>query len=171
MVSNVKKLIPQVIQDRWHEYKKALKEAEIEHLGNDDLSEHMDAATWGVEEAEARNKAEASKCGTASFVRALLTTTNRSRDAVSACLCRPQKFHFYPCSTSRSYPTKSSEGAEVLGMEHWETPGSQMMNSWAETKSCQSMMLQNAHELGLRLNLANEIYDVGVRTVYDGLAK
>ncbi|RYP73469.1 hypothetical protein DL770_007762 [Monosporascus sp. CRB-9-2] len=61
IVSNAKKLIPEAVKDRWHEYKKALKSAEKEHLGNDEISERVEMAGWGVEEAEARNKAEASR--------------------------------------------------------------------------------------------------------------
>ncbi|KAI0012552.1 hypothetical protein F4779DRAFT_633351 [Xylariaceae sp. FL0662B] len=60
IVSNVKKLIPQSVRDRWHEYRKALKGAEREQLGNEEISEHVEMASWGVEEAEARHKAEAS---------------------------------------------------------------------------------------------------------------
>ncbi|KAI1498090.1 peptide alpha-N-acetyltransferase Nat2 [Biscogniauxia marginata] len=60
IVSSVKKVIPESVRDRWHEYRKALKQAEQEHFGNDDISEHVEMAGWGVEEAEKRNKAEAS---------------------------------------------------------------------------------------------------------------
>ncbi|KAI1875566.1 uncharacterized protein JN550_001852 [Neoarthrinium moseri] len=60
ITSNVKKLIPQRLKDRWHEYQKALKQAEKENLGNDEISEHVEMAGWGVQEAEERNKAEAS---------------------------------------------------------------------------------------------------------------
>ncbi|KAI1344691.1 peptide alpha-N-acetyltransferase Nat2 [Xylariaceae sp. FL0016] len=60
VVSNVKKIIPPSVRDRWHEYTKALKQSEVENLGNDEISEHVEMAGWGVEEAEQRNKAEAS---------------------------------------------------------------------------------------------------------------
>ncbi|KAI0842441.1 hypothetical protein F5Y06DRAFT_257627 [Hypoxylon sp. FL0890] len=60
VVSNVKKLIPESVRNRWHEYRKALKESERENLGNEEISEHVEMAGWGVEEAERRNKAEAS---------------------------------------------------------------------------------------------------------------
>ncbi|KAI0595416.1 peptide alpha-N-acetyltransferase Nat2 [Biscogniauxia sp. FL1348] len=60
VVSYVKKLIPEPVRERWNEYRKALKEAEQEHLGNDNVTEHVEMAGWGVEEAEKRNKAEAS---------------------------------------------------------------------------------------------------------------
>jgi hypothetical protein len=61
IVSNVKKAIPQSFQDKWHEYRKALQEARKESLGEGDLGQGVEMAGWGVEEAEARNKAEASK--------------------------------------------------------------------------------------------------------------
>ncbi|KAI0144239.1 hypothetical protein F4776DRAFT_653525 [Hypoxylon sp. NC0597] len=60
VVSNVKKVIPQSVRNWWHEYREALKESEREHLGNGEISEHVEMAGWGVEEAERRNKAEAS---------------------------------------------------------------------------------------------------------------
>ncbi|KAI0472936.1 hypothetical protein GGR56DRAFT_590381 [Xylariaceae sp. FL0804] len=60
LVSNIKKFIPESLRDKWHEYRKALKEAEVENLGNDELSEHVEMAGWGVKEAEERNKSEAS---------------------------------------------------------------------------------------------------------------
>lgn len=61
MVSNVKKVIPESVREWWHEYRKALKDAEKENLGNDEISEHVEMAGWGVEEAERRHSAEASK--------------------------------------------------------------------------------------------------------------
>lgn len=61
IVSNAKKLIPQSVQDRWHAYRQALKTGEKENIGNNDISEHLEMAGWGVEEAQARNRAEASK--------------------------------------------------------------------------------------------------------------
>lgn len=52
----VKKMIPDSIEEKWHNYRKSLKEAEMENIGNDDISEHIEMAGWGVEEAERRNK-------------------------------------------------------------------------------------------------------------------
>ncbi|CAJ2503198.1 Uu.00g105920.m01.CDS01 [Anthostomella pinea] len=60
IVSNAKKLIPDSVQDKWHEYRDALKQAEVKEFGNDDISEHVEMAGWGVQEAEERNKTEAS---------------------------------------------------------------------------------------------------------------
>ncbi|ETS81632.1 hypothetical protein PFICI_06634 [Pestalotiopsis fici W106-1] len=60
IVSNVKKLIPNSVQERWTAYRKALKDNEQETFGNNNISEHAEMAGWGVEEAQARNRAEAS---------------------------------------------------------------------------------------------------------------
>lgn len=60
VVSNISKVIPQSARDWWHEYRGALKTAEKENIGNDEISEHVEMAGWGVEEAERRHKAEAS---------------------------------------------------------------------------------------------------------------
>ncbi|KAI0019250.1 peptide alpha-N-acetyltransferase Nat2 [Xylariomycetidae sp. FL0641] len=60
VVSNVKKAIPESLRNWWHEYRKALKQAEQEQLGNDEISEHVEMVGWGVEEAEEKNKTEAS---------------------------------------------------------------------------------------------------------------
>ncbi|KAI0108218.1 hypothetical protein F4814DRAFT_451499 [Daldinia grandis] len=60
VVSNVSKLIPQSIRTKWREYRQALKEAEKENLGDTEISEDVEMAGWGVEEAEKRHKAEAS---------------------------------------------------------------------------------------------------------------
>ena len=57
----MKKLIPESLQQRYRDYKDHLKESERERLGNNEISEGVEAAGWGVEEAEARNKAEASE--------------------------------------------------------------------------------------------------------------
>ncbi|EFQ29084.1 uncharacterized protein GLRG_04228 [Colletotrichum graminicola M1.001] len=60
VVSNVKKIIPYSVQNWWSESRAALSHAETEQLGSDDISEAVEMAGWGVEEAERRNKAEAS---------------------------------------------------------------------------------------------------------------
>ncbi|KAL0942536.1 peptide alpha-N-acetyltransferase [Colletotrichum truncatum] len=60
VTSHVKKIIPESVQNWWTEYRAALSKAETEQFGNDDISEAVEMAGWGVEEAEARNKAEAS---------------------------------------------------------------------------------------------------------------
>ncbi|KAI0386792.1 hypothetical protein F5Y04DRAFT_71788 [Hypomontagnella monticulosa] len=60
VVSHVSKIIPHSVRDWWREYRAALKNAEKENIGNDEISEHVEMAGWGVEEAEKRHKAEAS---------------------------------------------------------------------------------------------------------------
>ncbi|ROV96315.1 hypothetical protein VMCG_07688 [Cytospora schulzeri] len=60
VMAKVKAMVPESAKEWWHEYRTALKEAEKEQLGSNDLSDDMDKVTWGVEEAEERNKQEAS---------------------------------------------------------------------------------------------------------------
>ncbi|KAI0141663.1 hypothetical protein GGR57DRAFT_400258 [Xylariaceae sp. FL1272] len=60
IVSHATQLIPHSVRDRWNEYRQALKKSEREHLGNDEISEHVEMAGWGVAEAEERHNAKAS---------------------------------------------------------------------------------------------------------------
>lgn len=123
VVSHVSKVIPQSVRDWWHEYRGALKDAEKENIGNDDISEHVEMAGWGVEEAERRHKAEASK-----FYRHILSIhdvihahmTSRSRHPVSSSLCCTQELHLPPSPPdSRNY-AQGSQSSQVLGLEYWK---------------------------------------------------
>jgi len=64
IMTYVKKAIPDSIEEKWHNYRKSLKKAEVENLGSDDISEHIEMAGWGVEEAERRNKGPGASLGT-----------------------------------------------------------------------------------------------------------
>lgn len=57
-MSHVTSIIPESVRVRWNEYRLALKEAQLERSGN---AEEIEVAGWGVEEAEQRNKSEASE--------------------------------------------------------------------------------------------------------------
>ena len=67
VLSNVKKAIPTSVQDKWHEYRAALKQAELENLGDNEVSRDMEMAGWGVKEAEEANQTEASKSDMITF--------------------------------------------------------------------------------------------------------
>lgn len=60
IVSNITKIIPESVKTFWHEWTSAMKKTERDATGNNDASEHIEMAGWGVEEAEERNKADAS---------------------------------------------------------------------------------------------------------------
>lgn len=60
-MSHVQKVIPDSVKNWWTQYRAALSKAETEQLGNNDISDAVEKATWGVEEAQRANKAEASK--------------------------------------------------------------------------------------------------------------
>ena len=61
VLSNVKKAIPTSVQEWWHEYRSALKKAELETLGDNEVTKDMEMVGWGVKEAEERNQTEASE--------------------------------------------------------------------------------------------------------------
>ncbi|ROT34466.1 hypothetical protein SODALDRAFT_129769 [Sodiomyces alkalinus F11] len=60
VVSHTQALIPEAVQNKWRESRAAFKKAEMERLGSDMISEHIEMASWGVEKADERNRAEAS---------------------------------------------------------------------------------------------------------------
>lgn len=62
VVSGVSKVIPDSVRQKWRDYWQTVKDAEAEHLGGDDISEKVEMVGWGVEEAQVRNKEEASTC-------------------------------------------------------------------------------------------------------------
>lgn len=68
VVSNVKALIPDSLEQTWRDWRKAMRRKELEITGDDDFSETLEMATWGVEEATTANKRDASK-----FIDAILT--------------------------------------------------------------------------------------------------
>jgi N-terminal acetyltransferase 2 len=61
IVSYAKRLIPESIKTKWHEYKESVKRAERQMTGKQDVSDHVETAGWGVEEAKERNKRDASE--------------------------------------------------------------------------------------------------------------
>ena len=61
VVSTAKQFIPESVRQKWHEYYQSMKNKEVETLGNDAISDKVEMAGWGVEEAQERNKEEASE--------------------------------------------------------------------------------------------------------------
>ena len=60
-MSNIKRFIPESVKQTWHEWRAAMKKEEHALAGNNEVSDHVEMAGWGVEEAEKANKSEASK--------------------------------------------------------------------------------------------------------------
>lgn len=56
-MSSVKAMIPDSVRETWHEYWQSFKKAEVQALGDDDISDKMEMATWSVEKAQERNRA------------------------------------------------------------------------------------------------------------------
>lgn len=60
-MSNVKQFIPESVKQTWHEWRAAVKGVEKEELGDNHISEDVEMVGWGVEQAQQRHKADASK--------------------------------------------------------------------------------------------------------------
>jgi len=60
IVSNVKMIIPESVKSTWHEWRDSVKQAEHEAFGDEEISDHVEMVGWGVEEADAKNKRDAS---------------------------------------------------------------------------------------------------------------
>ncbi|KAJ1326596.1 N-terminal acetyltransferase 2 [Microdochium nivale] len=60
----VKQAIPDSVEEWWRNYRQSVKKAEIEKLGSDDITEHIEMAGWGVEEAERMNDGPGASLGT-----------------------------------------------------------------------------------------------------------
>ncbi|KFY74527.1 hypothetical protein V499_05453 [Pseudogymnoascus sp. VKM F-103] len=60
VVSRVAPLIPVIVKEKWYAFKAWMHSAEETITGNDDVSDAVDMAGWGVEEAQRQNKKEAS---------------------------------------------------------------------------------------------------------------
>ncbi|TVY26650.1 putative N-terminal acetyltransferase [Lachnellula hyalina] len=53
-------MIPDSVKQTWHEWRLSMKKAEHEHFGNEEVSDAVEMAGWGVEKAEQKNKVDAS---------------------------------------------------------------------------------------------------------------
>ena len=60
-MSSAKAMIPDSVREVWHTYWQSFREAEAKALGDGEISEKMEMATWGVEKADERNRADASE--------------------------------------------------------------------------------------------------------------
>lgn len=61
VMSTVKQMIPDSLREAWHTYWQSFRKAEARALGDDDISDKMEMATWGVEKAQERNRVDASE--------------------------------------------------------------------------------------------------------------
>lgn len=61
VVSHIKALVPEKVKQTWREWRQEARRKELEMTGDDDFSDTLEMASWGVEEADAANKRDASK--------------------------------------------------------------------------------------------------------------
>ncbi|KAL4725194.1 DUF1279 superfamily [Fusarium chlamydosporum] len=59
VMSTIKQMIPDSVREAWHTYWQSFRKAEARALGDDDISDKMEMATWGVEKAQERNRVDA----------------------------------------------------------------------------------------------------------------
>lgn len=52
----IKDAIPDSVKQTWRDWRRAVKQKELEMTGSDDIGEAMEMAGWGVEEASEANK-------------------------------------------------------------------------------------------------------------------
>ncbi|KAK3685480.1 hypothetical protein B0T22DRAFT_219306 [Podospora appendiculata] len=64
VVRNVQKVIPERAKEFWYDYRAALKTNEREEFGNNNISEGVEMAGWGVREAEEKRKQEGASLAT-----------------------------------------------------------------------------------------------------------
>ncbi|KAK0719570.1 hypothetical protein B0H67DRAFT_484161 [Lasiosphaeris hirsuta] len=65
VVSNLEKVIPERVQTMWHEYRHGSASKEVEEIASTATNgEDMDAAGWGVKEADARRTSEGASLAT-----------------------------------------------------------------------------------------------------------
>ena len=62
MISNVSKVIPEGVKKTWRDWRQSMKGVEKDVTGSNHGSEGVEMAGWGVEEADMKNKSEASMC-------------------------------------------------------------------------------------------------------------
>jgi len=62
VMSTIKQMIPDSVREAWQTYWQSFRKAEARALGDDDISDKMEMATWGVEKAQERNRVDASEC-------------------------------------------------------------------------------------------------------------
>lgn len=53
-------MIPESVKNTWHEWRTSMRKAEQDITGSDKISDGVEMAGWGVEEAEEKNKKDAS---------------------------------------------------------------------------------------------------------------
>lgn len=95
VISNVKKAIPQSVKTFWNEWRASMKKAETDITGDQKISEGVEMAGWGVEEAQEKDNAEASMFFYLSrFSRALMIY--RRGDKNGTRICNPQGVHLRP---------------------------------------------------------------------------
>lgn len=118
MVSNVQKVIPQSVQDKWHEFRHGAKEASPEEGAP--AVEGAERVGWGVKEADARTAQE----GASEFVSICSggetdtdhTSETRLSNAAGAGVRHPQELHLCESASDGGHSAQGGQGAQRMGL-------------------------------------------------------
>lgn len=108
------------------EYWQYIKGVETKELGDDDITEKLEMVGWGVEEAQERNKEEASTSSPGldgDMARVFGPSTNnisRPSDPTRSRVRDSQELHLHPGTPDGSRHAQGRQGAARLGLEHWQ---------------------------------------------------
>ena len=112
--------IPTPVSETWNKTISFFRSKEIQQTGHDRVSETVEMATWGVEEAEARNKSDASRfCHTPCTDSNNILTLYRSGNTAGSSICHSQELHLRQSPSDSSHNTQSRQDLAVLGLADW----------------------------------------------------
>lgn len=125
VVSNFKAMIPESVKEKWNGYWAAVKKVESEKMGDDEITDKVEMVGWGVEEAQQRNKEEASTYNPHLHGGALGLTKigDRFSNTAGVGLRYPQELHLRPSAANCSGYAQSCQGPPGMGLEHWKEKG------------------------------------------------
>lgn len=116
-LSFVKRIIPDSVKQTWHEWRAGMKKAEAEIDGATKIDETVAMAGWGVEEAEAKNKKDASMCSRFPYPIPWISIDQiRSCNPIGTRLRYTQILHIYQSAPHRRSNTESGKNIARLGL-------------------------------------------------------
>lgn len=103
-----------------------MKKAEHGIASNSEVSEHVEMAGWGVEEASEQHKSHASKYpnagnnGSTLVKYNVLTDSYRPGNTTGIGICHSQVFHIRPSPSHGSSDSQDCQDAARMGMGYWK---------------------------------------------------
>lgn len=117
-LSFVKRIIPDSVKQTWHDWRTSMKKAEAEIQGATKVDETVAMAGWGVEEAEAKNKKDASMYSRPRHRNSI--DQIRPCNSIGPRLRYSQILHLYQSAPHRRSNTESGKNIARLGLGYWK---------------------------------------------------